>query len=78
MKIQVYTNEGKVKYLSPGQIAPAGWFNSKCEPLEVDHVVLIGTEEGNPYDQYSSPKKFPILAKKKDWQRRGDVVGYPR
>lgn len=65
MKIRVYDERGRERWLGPGQIAPAGWFNDKGEELTVNHVVISGREEGNPYDQGDYGRKVVSLCKAK-------------
>jgi hypothetical protein len=55
MKIRVYDNRGRERFLSAGQTAPAGWFRDGQPPVELTEsaTVVECRGEGNPYDQDS-------------------------
>ena len=52
MKLRVYDNKGRERWLAPGQVAPAGWMDEKGNPFEKAQIVITVKEEGNPYEQF--------------------------
>ena len=55
LKIRVYDNRGRERFLSVGQTAPAGWFRDGQPPVELTEpaTVVEFLDEGNPYDEDS-------------------------
>lgn len=52
MKIRVYDNKGRERWMNPGQRIPVGWYDSKCRPVTKDSIVSIGLiDDSNPYDE---------------------------
>ena len=64
-KIRVYDNRGRERWVAVGNVIPAGWYNDKCELIEVDHVVVWSFEDSNPYEQYDDSCRYPTLVIKK-------------
>lgn len=62
MKLRVYNPKGQERWVPAGTRIPAGWFGPDLQPLEVDHAVVVVTEDGNPYDQHSRPQRTLALA----------------
>jgi hypothetical protein len=64
MKLRVYDNNGRERWVSLGQRVPQGWFDGSSFPvrqLDKDCIVRVGKEEGNPYDQYCPTRKVLYL-----------------
>lgn len=39
MKLRVYDNTGKERWVAVNAVIPAGWYNEDCEVLNKPHVV---------------------------------------
>jgi hypothetical protein len=56
MKMRVYDNNGRERWMAAGQIVPKGWMVEESQSFKVldkDFKVIMMVEEGNPYDQIS-------------------------
>lgn len=56
MKMRVYDERGRERWVSAGQIVPAGWYVQKEKEmvcLQAEHIVSIKKEPGNPFDQHA-------------------------
>lgn len=59
MKIRYHDNKGRERWAAAGEIVPAGSFiNNGQTRLDKNHIIAIGIEEGNPYDQCNKQTRY--------------------
>lgn len=55
-KVRVYDNRGRERWMAVNEVVPAGWYDTNCDPIEEDHIVVFGKKVNGDI--------FPLLKKK--------------
>jgi hypothetical protein len=61
MKMRVYDNRGKERWVSAGTVVPIGWYDGNCQPIETEKKVVLREGGDNwAYEQYPEKTVYEL------------------